>query len=103
MNLLTILGACLVDPVFLAALIKNPAVAARRYGFVLTKKELKDLKALVKLNGTGRPSKTKGKSGKRGRSLDDLCERFSRICPVWPCDDYRLQDDVKRPGRSTKR
>ena len=90
MQLLTILGACIVDEVFLTELIANPAVAAYRYGFVLTRKELDDLNRLI-----AHPTED------RGNLLTDLHQLFgSRGCPVWPCPDYELTPFVNAGSTS---
>jgi len=40
----------------------------------------------------------------RVRPMDLLQGMFKfYFCPVWPCDDYRLQGDVRRARRSSKR
>lgn len=78
MNILTIVGAACLDPKFRKLLFKDPAAAARKYGFVLTQYEYAKLLDLVSHPNSVRVQQAMERVGGEG-------------CPIWPCcEAFRL-------------
>jgi len=82
MDLITIIGLCLVDADFLAALLRDPVGTAKRYGFVLTAYELALLRRWLE-------------NRKCTEAFSAMASKYRDECPVWPCDDLRLSDFIE--------